>query len=428
MIKDQGVGGSFVSIEHISVEELNPYSGNSRTHSKEQITEVARSIEEFGFCNPVLIDSKNVIIAGHCRVLAAKKLEMLKVPCLRLSHLSEDQRRAYVIADNRIAANAGWNEELLKLEIELLENSDFDLTILGFDSSELSKLLEIEDKNLDVEPKLDNLEDLQVEWDTKTGQVWQLGDHRLMCGDSENAEHVAFLLNGATPQLMVTDPPYGVNYDPSWRTTAGINNSGRLGKVENDDRADWTNAWRLFGGSIAYVWHGGLHSATVMNSLESAGFVIRGQIVWVKPRLVMSRGHYHWQHEPCWVATAEEDSDDELPEADFAWYSIRKNSTAKWDGGRKQTSVWQISCSEEISTEHGTQKPIECMARPIRNHKCSENGVYEPFSGSGTTIMACEKLRKICYAMEIDPKYIAVALQRYVDATGKSPLLIGSLK
>ena len=423
MTKQKGEGGRSLKIENIKTESLVPYARNSRTHTPDQVLQVSRSIGEFGFTNPVLIDSDNGIIAGHCRVLAAGELGLEFVPCIRLGHLTDGQKKAYVIADNRLAENAGWNAEMLKLEVTDLSSADFDLSLLGFDESELSEILDIEQEVKDVEPRLDEAEELQEKWGTELGQVWSLGEHRLMCGNSESAPEVSRLLNGASPQIMVTDPPYGVNYDPSWRNDAGISNSARTGIVENDDRADWTDAWRLFGGAVAYVWHGGLHSATVQESLVDAGFQVRGQIVWVKPRLVLSRGHYHWQHEPCWVATSEDQPEDDNPDCDLAWYAVRKNSTAKWDGGRKQTTVWQIGLSDEVTTVHGTQKPIECMARPIRNHACSVDGVYEPFSGSGTTIMACEITNRKCYAMELSPKYVAVALQRYVDSTGKGPVL-----
>jgi DNA modification methylase len=212
---------------------------------------------------------------------------------------------------------------------------------------------------------------------------------------------------------MVTDPPYGVSYDASWRLEAGVNKPWQTraeGKVENDDRADWKETWELFQGSVAYVWHGGLHAAQVAKNLEEAGFQIRSQIVWSKPSLVMGRGHYHWQHEPC-------------------WYAVRSGRTAEWGGDRKQSTIWNIAnmhrtqgSVDDGKTFHSTQKPVECMARPIRNH--DSEFVYEPFSGSGTTIIACEQLGRKCRAIEISPAYVAVALQRWADATGKTPKLV----
>lgn len=370
-----------------------------------------------------------MIIAGHGRVLAAQRLKLDEVPCVRLSHLTPAQKRAYVIVDNQLALNAGWNDELLANELSDLHADEFDLGLLGFEPDYLADLLDLEpvteSSHVDAEPRVGEAEELRGLWDTERGQVWRLGAHRLMCGDSTSPEDVGTLLNGATPQLMVTDPPYGVNYDPTWRHEVGINKSTRVGAVANDDIADWTPAWRLFPGSVAYVWHGGLHSAVVQQSLTTAGFVTRAQIVWVKPRLVLSRGHYHWQHEPCWVVESAASSDGDEPdrECEEAWYAVRKNATASFVGGRKQTTVWDIGFSGEHKTIHGTQKPVECMARPIRNHRCASEGVYEPFSGSGTTLIACEQLKRTCFAMELSPEYVAVALQRFKDATDRDPQL-----
>jgi DNA modification methylase len=421
----KGSGVQSAQIEQISTAELIPYARNARTHSEQQVQQIAGSIQEFGFCNPVLIDAANGIIAGHGRVMAAQLLKLESVPCLRLSHLTDAQKRAYVLADNRIALSSGWDEEMLANELSDLHADEFDMALLGFDVEELEGLLGMqsvtEESDVDAEPRIDEAEELQGLWETKLGQVWRCGIHRLMCGSSTEAADVGRLLGGASPQIMVTDPPYGVKYDPSWRNEAGVSNSKRTGVVLNDDIADWTPAWRLFGGAVAYVWHGGLHSGVVQKSLIDAGFVSRAQVIWVKPRLVLSRGHYHWQHEPCWVA----DKPEQLEEKDCeeAWYAVRKNSTAGFVGGRKQTTVWEIGFKDEAKTVHGTQKPVECMARPIRNHSLSKDGVYEPFSGSGSTLIACEQLQRPCFAMELNPQYVAVALQRFKDATEKDPVL-----
>ena len=229
------------------------------------------------------------------------------------------------------------------------------------------------------------------------GQLWLLGEHRLLCGDATDASDVTRLLDGAAPTLMLTDPPYGVDYDPTWR-----GRSKRTGKVANDDRADWTDAWQLFPGDVAYVWHASLHAAEVQRSLETAGFEHRAQIIWRKPRLTLSRGHYHWQHEPC-------------------WYAVRRGADGHWIGDRTQTTVWDIDPvrasggTEDATTEHGTQKPLECMARPLRNH---EGDVYDPFVGSGTTIIAAERLGRRCWAMELDPRYCDVLLARWEAFSG----------
>ncbi len=234
--------------------------------------------------------------------------------------------------------------------------------------------------------------------------MWALGGHRLLCGDATNADDVAQVLDGERPTLTVTDPPYGVEYDASWRRKLVPGATYREGKVANDDRADWSEAMALLPGDVAYVWHGGLHAGVVAGSLAAAGFDIRSQIVWTKPSLVLSRGAYHWQHEP-------------------AWFAVRKGATAHWIGDRKQSTVWDIptvhrtaGTSDDAITDHSTQKPVECMARPLRNH---EGDVYDPFVGSGTTIIAAEQTGRRCFAMDIDPVYVQMAIERWQNFTGR---------
>jgi DNA modification methylase len=230
-----------------------------------------------------------------------------------------------------------------------------------------------------------------------------LGAHRLACGDSTDANTVATVLDGVEPLLMVTDPPYGVEYDPTWRHRAGVSRSSRRGKVNNDERADWAAAWRLFPGSIAYVWHGALHAATVAKSLEECGFAIRAQIIWAKDRLVIGRGDYHWQHEPC-------------------WYAVR--AKGNWMGDRKQTTLWSISHKDQdAETVHGTQKPVECMRRPMINNTSVGQAVYEPFMGSGTTLIAAETTGRVCFGIELDPRYVDVAVRRWQAFAGKEAKL-----
>ena len=239
--------------------------------------------------------------------------------------------------------------------------------------------------------------------DNAAGRRLALGPHRVGCGDSTDGGIVQAVLQGASPDLMVTDPPYGVNYDPEWRHRAGVNNSSRTGKVANDGRADWEAAWALFPGNIAYVWHGALHATTVAASLERQGFAIRAQIIWAKERLVIGRGDYHWQHEPC-------------------WYAVR--SKGNWTGDRKQTTLWTISSKEQdAETVHGTQKPVECMRRPILNNTSPGDFVYEPFLGSGTTLIAAESCGRACRAVELSPLYVDVAVRRWQAFTGERALL-----
>jgi DNA modification methylase len=235
---------------------------------------------------------------------------------------------------------------------------------------------------------------------SRLGDVWALGRHRLVCGDCTDAGIVMKARDGVTPHLMVTDPPYGVAYDPEWRRKLGLNGDGAAkGRVMNDDRADWREAWALFPGDVAYVWHGGLHAGEVAASLEVAGFDIRAQIIWDKTRLVISRGDYHWQHEPC-------------------WYAVRRKRTGHWAGDRTQTTVWPIAHTKS-DTGHGTQKPVECMKRPIENNSSPGQSVYEPFSGSGTTIIAAEITGRACHAIELDPAYVDVAVTRWQAFTGQ---------
>jgi DNA modification methylase len=242
---------------------------------------------------------------------------------------------------------------------------------------------------------------------TVLGDVWILGRHRLVCGDSTDADVVAKALNGVTPHLLVSDPPYGVRYDPGWRNRAGISQTKRTGAVENDDRADWRQAWTLFPGEVSYVWHGALHATTVAESLEVCGFTIRSQIIWVKDRLVLGRGDYHWMHEPC-------------------LYAVRRGGTGHWSGDRKQSTVWSItSRGQDAETVHGTQKPVECMRRPIENNSSPGQAVYEPFSGSGTTIIAAEMTGRACHAIELSPAYVDVAVQRWQSFTGEQAVLDG---
>ena len=283
------------SVAQRAVGDLIPYVNNARTHSDRQVALIAGSIREFGFNNPVLVDGENGIIAGHGRVLAAQKLGLATVPVIELTHLSDAQKRAYILADNRLAEQAGWDRELLSLELGDLAELEIDLGALGFDGHELDELL----NHADVDLKEEVTPPLPERPVSRPGDLWCLGPHRLLCGDATDGAAVARLLDGVRPHLMVTDPPYGVAYDPDWRNRAGASETRRTGKVLNDDRADWREAWALFPGDVAYVWHGALHATTVAESLVASGFDIRSQIIWAKDRHVLSRGHYHWQHEPC---------------------------------------------------------------------------------------------------------------------------------
>jgi len=390
-------------IEKRPIEALLPYARNARTHSDAQVAQIAASMVEFGWTNPVLVDGVNGIIAGHGRVMAARKLGLEMIPVIELAHLSETQKRAYILADNKIALNAGWDEEMLRVELDALREADFNLDITGFDADELKAFFDGEPEAEGCAPseRDDDVPEVQDEVVSVPGDIWLLGKHRIMCGDATVATDVEKLLAGSAPHLMVTDPPYGVEYNPEWRNEAGISNTGRTGRVLNDDRADWREAWALFPGEVAYVWHAGLFAATVQASLEACDFAVRSQIIWAKPRLVLSRGHYHWQHEPC-------------------WYAVKKGATGHWEGGRDKTTLWSIDAKEEDSrTAHGAQKPLLCMLLPILNNSVKGDAVYEPFSGSGTTLIACEKSERVCLAMELNPAYVDVAVRRWQNFTGE---------
>lgn len=403
----KGLPGKY-EIEWRSVEGLIPYARNSRTHSKDQVAQIAASIREFGWTNPILVDGDGTIIAGHGRVMAARKLGETQVPCIALGHLTEAQKRAYVIADNQLALNAGWDAEMLKVEIAELVDADFDLGLLGFDDAMLAGLTGVETEGL-TDP--DDVPEPPVVPVTVLGDVWVMGRHRIICGSSTEVDTVAKLLLDVKPHLMVTDPPYGVEYSADWRNKAlradGPASNGRaIGTVLNDDKADWREAWALFPGDVAYVWHAGNMAHVVAESLLACDFGIRAQIIWAKSQFVIGRGDYHPQHEPC-------------------WYAVKKNRKGHYDGGRKQSTIWEIDKPRKSETGHSTQKPIECMKRPIENNSSPGQAIYEPFSGSGTTIIAGEMTGRHIYAVELNPAYVDVAVKRWQDFTGQQAILDG---
>jgi DNA modification methylase len=387
-------------LEFWPLDRLFPSPRNARTHSDAQVAEIAGSIRAFGFTNPILVGEEGDVVAGHGRLAAARRLGLKEVPVIVLRGLTEVQRRQLVLADNRIALNAGWDLEMLQLELKDLSALGADLSVLGFTEQELAKALLSASAGLTDENEIPKLEEHAV---SVPGDVWSLAPHRIACGDSTDAQVVTGLFGPSKPMLMVTDPPYGVNYDPAWRHRLDMNSSARTGKVKNDARADWEAAWKLFPGNIAYVWHGALHATTVADSLDRQGFGIRAQIIWAKERLVIGRGDYHWQHEPC-------------------WYAVR--TKGHWTGDRKQTTLWTIpSGGQDTETIHGTQKPVECMRRPMLNNSKPGDAIYDPFLGSGTTLIAAETTGRTCLAIEIDPLYIDLAVRRWQAFTGQEAKL-----
>jgi len=405
-VTDRTMGPSQISatlqVAYWPIERLVPYARNARTHSDAQIAEIAGSIRSFGFANPILVGTDGDIVAGHGRLAAARRLGLNEVPVIVLEGLSDLQRRQLVLADNRIALNAGWDLDMLRLELRDLSELGVDLSAIGFSPDELEGAFAPEGTaGLTDE---DEVPEAAKDAVSRPGDLWCLGRHRIACGDSTDAGTVARLLGDVRPELMVTDPPYGVAYDPTWRHRLGVNTSARTGKVRNDDQADWSAAWAHFPGDVAYVWHGALHATTVADSLVRTGFSIRAQIIWAKERLVIGRGDYHWQHEPC-------------------WYAVRKKG--HWAGDRKQTTLWTISSrGQDAETEHGTQKPVECMRRPMLNNSSPGQAVYEPFLGSGTTLIAAETTGRTCLGVELDPIYVDVAVRRWQAFTGEAATLL----
>ena len=409
------------NVQMWALSKIKPYDKNPRTHSDEQVALLARLMLRNGVDQPIVVDEAGVILKGHGRRLAALRAGFTEFPVAIHQGLSDTEKRAMRVADNQVALLSGWDETMLKATIKELNAEGFELANLGFNESAITNYL---GSTKPTKGSPDDAPPLPVVPVSALGDLWVLGDHRLICGDSTDADTVARLLGGKEPGLMVTDPPYGVSYDPSWRVEAGVSGEAATGKVKNDDRVDWRRAWQLFPGSVCYVWHGGLHSGPVQQSLMDSRFIPRAQIVWVKTRPVLSRGAYHWQHEPAIYAVKEGEETPLVIVADheIATYAVEEGEKAQWEGGRKQSTVWTI---EHIKSEtgHGTQKPMECMRRPIENNSKPGDMVYDPFVGSGTTLMAAELTKRRCFAVELDPKYVDVIVTRWQSFTQKTATL-----
>jgi DNA modification methylase len=396
-----------MEVRLVPVETVIPYARNPRKNAG-AVAKVAASLREFGFRQPIVVDPELTVVVGHTRLQAAIQLGMREVPVHVAAGLSDAQIKAYRLADNRTNEEAEWDEELLALELGDLKLEGYDLSLTGFDDDELAKALIAATEGL-TDP--DETPEPPVNPVTVLGDVWVLGRHRIICGDSTKAEDVETVLAGVKPHLMVTDPPYGVEYDPAWRNEAkraGGKAFGAfaVGKVENDGKCDWREAWALFPGDVAYVWHAGIFAGEVAESLVATDFEMRAQIIWAKNSHAISRGHYHWQHEPC-------------------WYAVKKGATGHWVGDRSQMTLWKIDKPMKSETGHSTQKPVECMKRPIENNSSPGQAVYEPFSGSGTTIIAAEMTGRSCHAIELNPAYVDVAIKRWQDFTGQKATLEG---
>src|SRR6202521_5089905 len=379
-------------IEYWPIDKLVFYARNPRKNDS-AVDRMCSSIREFGFKIPVLARSDGEVVDGHLRLKAARKLGITEVPVILCDEWTPAQVKAFRLMLNRSGAWAEWDLDALALEFGELKAVEFDLSLTVFDPREIDAF------TLTPNAAEDDVPPVPVVPASRSGDLWLCAPHRVLCGDATNPEAVARLLDGRKPFLMVTDPPYGVEYDPEWRAEAGVNrNKEKLGNVQNDDRADWSAAWKLFEGKVAYVWHAGKHASVVQKSIEDSGFQIRSQIIWAKDRFALSRGHYHWQHEPC-------------------WYAVRAN--ASWNGDRSQSTLWSIRSREDAGHGHGTQKPVECMRRPILNHTVAGAAVYDPFLGSGSTLVAAELTGRACYGLEIDPRYCDVIIERWQKLTGK---------
>ena len=397
-----------MEIQTWPVSKLVPYIRNPRKNDH-AVDRMAASINEFGFKIPILARSSGEVVDGHLRLKAAEKLGIREVPVILCDEWSEAQVKAFRLMVNRSVTWADWDEELLSLEIGELKALDFDLSLTGFEPVEIDEFLFGEGKE-DREQDVPVLPEHAV---TQPGDLWMCGDHRVLCGDATSAEVVGRLLGSTKPAVMVTDPPFGVDYDPNWRERAGLGHQRQTGTVANDQQVDWSAAYRLFVGDVAYVWHAGVHAAEVAANLESAGFRIRSQIIWAKQHFALSRGDYHWQHEPC-------------------WYAVREGKSANWCGDRTQSTLWQVDNlnpfggSKEEATGHGTQKPVELMRRPILNNSVRGDIIYDPFLGSGTTLIAAASTDRICYGIDIDPRYVDVVVQRWQKLAGKTAVLVSS--
>jgi DNA modification methylase len=392
-----------------NIAEIKNYENNARLHPDDQIAEIMASIKNFGFNDPIEIDKDDIIISGHGRLAAALKLGLKEIPTIKHEHLTDTQRKAYILAANRIAMNSSWNNDLLRVEFLDIKNHDLDLSLTGFTQDEIDDILDIEDElmlGLSDENSCDEPEEQTV---SKPGDLWILGEHRLLCGSSTIQTDVDKLFAGESPDIMITDPPYGVKYEASWRADAkGRKKTERekSSNLMNDDQADWYDAYALFPGSVAYVWHASSFTDVVMDGLRRAGFEVKQQIIWNKNIHALSRSDYHRKHEPC-------------------WYAVKKGADRNWLGGRKQMTVWDVSTvqSEKDKTAHPTQKTVEIYLRSIMNHTKQGDYIYDPFSGSGTLIIACEKTGRRALSMELDPRYADVIIKRWMKFTGKQAIL-----
>lgn len=384
-----------LAIKYKPIGDLVPYARNSRTHSDAQVAQIAASIKEFGWTNPVLLDGENGIIAGHGRVMAAQKLGEKQVPTIELSHLDEHQKRAYIIADNKLALNAGWDDEILALEISDLKDAGYDLELTGFSDEEIGALNPEVIEGLTDE---DAVPEIPEEPITKLGDIYQLGNHRLMCGDSTSIDAVDKLMDGQKADMVFTDPPYGVDYK-------GINNDSRDG-LEDLLRAAFANYLMASkSGASIYCFHSD-RCADVFHKVFREFFHFSSMIIWAKNSLTLSQTDYQSQHEPC-------------------LYGWMDNGSHTWYSDRKQTSVWRFDKEKVVG--HTTPKPVGLIEKAIINSSKGGDAVIDLFGGSGSTLIACEKTNRYAKLMELDPKYCDVIVKRWEEFTGKKAVLLNAI-
>lgn len=385
-------------IEMWPIERVVPYDHNPKRHTDVQIEKLAKTIAEIGWDQPIVVDESNVILKGHGRRLAALKLGLKLVPVTVKRGLSEVLKKKARISDNKLN-EASWIPELLKMELEDIKLSGVDdLEPMGFEPHELKEIFDEKISPLDDDPeKEDGLEKEEPIVFVRPGDRWLLGNHILICGDSTKQEDVQ-KLGIEKVDMIFTDPPYGVKYDADWRKDHSTAETKNMGSLQNDHIADWTATFALVEAPVAYVWHSAIKSNITQKMLTDNEYEIRNQIIWNKSIHAISRGDYHWKHEP-------------------AWYAVRKGFKSKWGGKRDQNTVWDCPPphgynSKEDHTGHPSQKPVALIQRALDNHECET--IYDPFLGSGSTLIACQKTGKTCIGMEIDPKFASLIIQRYV--------------
>lgn len=392
---------SGINIEYLDAKDITPYARNSRTHSDEQVAQVAASIKEFGWTNPILIDEDNVIIAGHGRLMAAQRLGFDSVPTIRLENLSDAQKRAYVIADNKLALNAGWDSEMLAVEINDLIEQGFDLDLTGFDGDEIDALLADANKVADGLTADDDVPDVpEIPISTK-GDVWVLGRHRVICGDATVITDVEKLMGGALADMLLTDPPYNVDYTGKTKDALKIQNDKmtddgfRQFLVDSFSTADTV----MKKGAVFYIWHADSEGYNFRGACHDIDWEVRQCLIWDKDTMVMGRQDYHWKHEPC-------------------LYGWKKGASHLWSSDRKQTTILKFDRPKRNDV-HPTMKPVDLMEYQITNNTKGADIVLDLFGGSGSTLIAAEKSGRNAYVNELDEKYVDVIVRRWQDFTGQ---------